>query len=171
METKQEVLSALQGEFERWEQLLSRLGEDRIVARNLPSELSIKDVMAHLTAWQELSLSRLEAALKDTDPAHQLGPAGLDPDAEENLEQINAWIHETYADVAWSTIYQHWRRGYQRLLDLGRKIPEDILMEPARYHWLRGLPLFQVLVGAYEHHHDEHYLPLAEWLRRHGNPE
>ncbi|HEX8992084.1 MAG TPA: ClbS/DfsB family four-helix bundle protein, partial [Anaerolineales bacterium] len=136
METKQEMLSALQEEFERWEQLLGGLREDEIAARDMPSGLSIKDVVAHLMAWQRLSITRLRAARDNADPTYELGPAGLDPDAEENLERINSWIHETYADEPWPAVYKLWKDGFQAFLDLGRAIPDDVLLQPARFAWL-----------------------------------
>jgi hypothetical protein len=170
MKTKHEILRALQEEFEQWERLLSGLGQDQINARDMPSGLSIKDVMAHLMAWQQLSVARLQAASNNADPTYQLGPSGLDPDVEENLDQINAWIHETYANEAWPTVYRLWKEGYRQCLELAWAIPEEVLMQPARYPWLGGLSLAQVLTGSYEHHHDEHYVRLVEWLRLHRNP-
>ncbi len=126
LETKQGLLGALHEEFERWEQLLGGLNETEIVARNLPSGLSIKDIMAHLMAWQQLSLARLRAALDNADPVYQLGPASLGPDADENIERINAWIHETYLNEPWPAIHGLWREGFQRfpeLLQRSRAMP------------------------------------------------
>ncbi len=169
METKQQLLDALQEEFERWEQLLRKLNEDEIVARDLPSGLSIKDVMAHLMAWQRLSLARLKAALDNADPVHQLGPVDLDPDEEENLERINAWIHETYLNEPWQAVYALWREGFQSFLELAKAMPNDVLSERGRYPWLGQQPLSSVLSGSLQHHHEEHYEPLTEWLREHGS--
>jgi hypothetical protein len=43
----------------RREQLLAGLGEEQITAVQLPSTLSIKDVIAHLRAWQQTSITAL----------------------------------------------------------------------------------------------------------------
>ncbi len=165
METKRELLRALEDEFERWKRLLDGLKEEQIVKRDMPSELSIKDVVAHLMAWQKLSAARLEAALHNAEPRYDLGPDGLDPDADENLDRINAWIHERYAQAPWSTIHGLWKDGFERFIELSRAVPEDVLRQPGRYPWLRDAPLSKVLMSSYEHHHDEHYSPLVEWLR------
>ncbi len=168
--TKQELTALLQDEFARWEKLLSGLSEQRLTARDLPGGLSVKDVIAHLWAWQGLSVARLEAALDNRDPEYQLGPAGLDLDSDENVDRINAWIHEANLDRPWKEVYGDWRSRYQRFLALASKLPEEALMQPARYAWLKDMPLSAVLRGSYLHHHEEHYLPLIDALAEGGTP-
>ena len=51
MNDKTQMLAALRQEFDRWEALLAGLSEAQITAPDLPSGLSIKDVIAHLRAW------------------------------------------------------------------------------------------------------------------------
>jgi hypothetical protein len=166
--TKVELLALLRDEFGRWEKLLSSLSPDQLAARDLPGGLSVKDVMAHLWAWQGLSVARLEAAIDNRDPDYDLGPEGLDPDNEQNLERINAWIHQTNLDRPWMEVYGNWRRQYLWFLELAEKLPEQALMQPARYTWLRDTPLSAVLRGSYLHHHEEHYEPLTAILRQRG---
>ncbi len=166
--TKDELLTLLREEFDRWEKLLSSLSQDQIVARDLPASLSVKDVVAHLWAWQGLSVARLEAALDNRDPEYDLGPDGLDPDNEENLESINAWIHDTNLDRPWMEVYGNWRRRYLWFLEVAEKVPEAALMQPARFPWLKDTPLSAVLLGSYLHHQEEHYEPLVGQLRAKG---
>ncbi len=166
--TKRELLALLREELDRWEKLLSGLSQDQLVARDLPAGLSVKDVLAHLWAWQGLSVARLEAALDNRDPDYDLGPDGLDPDNEENLERINGWIHETNLDRPWMEVYGNWRRRFLWFLELAEKVPEEALMQPARYAWLKDSPLSTVLLGSYIHHQEEHFEPLAEVLRLRG---
>ncbi len=168
MKSKHELLQELRAEFSRWEELLGSLSEDQIVKRNLSGGLSVKDTVAHLMAWQKLSIARVEAARDNRDPAYRLGPEGLDPDAEENLERINAWIHENYLKTPWAEVYQEWSTGFLRFLDVAEALPEQTLMQPARYPWLKDSPLSAVLEGLYDHHHVEHYGPLVSELKKRG---
>ncbi len=165
---KRALLKELREEFSRWEELLGGRSEEQIVRRDLSGGLSVKDVVAHLMAWQGLSIARLEAARDNRDPQYRLGPEGLDPDAEENLEAINAWIHDTYRDTPWSEVYGTWSSGFLHFLDLAEAMPEEALMQPARYAWLKDTPLAAVLEGWYDHHHNEHYELLLRELRGMG---
>lgn len=169
MNDKQAMLTTLRAEFNRWEALLGSLSEGQITAPHLPSSMSIKDVVAHLYAWQQRSIARLEAALLNTEPTFPLWLAGLDPEAEENLDQINAWIYETYRDRRWSSVHQDWRDGFLRFLELGAVISETDLFDTKKYPWLEGYALFAVLQGSYEHHHADHLEPLLAWLPQHGD--
>ena len=151
----------------RWEALLGGLSEDQLVAPELDMGWSVKDVVAHLMAWQRITNARLRAALRDEAPDFGEWPEGLQPDSEEDLEAINAWIYKTYHDLSWGSVYQYWRSGYQRLLDTAQAVPESILRESGRFAWLPDYPLSAVLDGTLEHH-EEHYGWLVEWLEARG---
>lgn len=159
------LLTMLRAEYDRWQTLLAGLDEMQLIARTLPAGLSIKDVVAHLHAWQQISIARLEAAGAGREPVLPAWAGGLEPDVEQNLEQINAAIHAANLDQPWPLVYGAWRTGCLRLLDLGAAIPENDLFDTHRYAWLDGHSLAGVLQGAYEHHREEHYGPLVAWLQ------
>ncbi len=168
MSEKQQILDLMRNEFNRWETLLIGLDEAQIVARRMPSDLSIKDVVAHLWEWQQRSIARLEAGLNGTKPHFPTWPEGLDPNADD-VDSINAWIHEKHLDQTWSSVHEDWRTGFLHLIELGEAFPEAMLFDKARYAWLDGYSLADVLTSSVEHHHIDHYEPLLEWLRLYGN--
>jgi hypothetical protein len=160
MTDKEEIVANLRDVFEGWGEFLAGLSEEQITARNLPSDLSIKDVVGHLRAWQQVSNARLEAALNNGEPDFGRWGEGLEPDADENLERINAWIHQTYHDRPWPAVYRDWREGFLKLLELAAAIPEKDLVENGRYSWLGDYALSEVLEGTHEHH-TEHLQEIA----------
>jgi hypothetical protein len=166
VQDKKQVIAMLQAEFKRWVKLLAGMSEEQISAPHLPSNLSIKDVMAHLWAWQQRSIARLEAALLDMAPEYPDWPADLDPEQEGQPHQLNAWIYETYREKPWPSVYRDWRAGFLRFLELGQAIPEPKLFETGKYPWLDGYALSDVLLGSYRHHHQEHLEPLLDWLEQ-----
>ena len=168
MNDKQQILTTLREEFNRWEALLAGLSEEQITAPQLASNLSIKDVIAHLRAWQQRSVARMEAALHNREPEFPKWPAGLDPESEGQPDQLNAWIYETYREQPWSSVHRDWRAGFLRLLELGEAIPEKDLLDAGRYPWLEGHPLSFILLASYEHHHVDHLEPLLAWIRQDG---
>jgi hypothetical protein len=171
MNDKDHILATLREEFDRWEALLASLTEEQITAPQLPANWSIKDVIAHLRAWQQRSIARLEAALLNRAPEFPAWPAGLDPEQQGQTHQVNAWMYETYRDQPWSSVYGDWRAGFLRFLELGAAIPEKDLLEPGRYPWLEGHPLAFILQASYDHHqeHAGYLEPLLARLRQHGN--
>jgi hypothetical protein len=140
---KEGIFLSLNEEFNRWEELLASLREEQITAPMPGSNWSIKDVIAHLMAWHQVSIARLEAARLNQEPMYPDWLAGLDPESEDEIEGLK----------------------------LGEGIPEDDLMDRSKYPWLKGYNLYAVLEGSYEHHHLDHLEPLLVWLRQHGEKE
>jgi hypothetical protein len=160
---KGQILKMLKEVFNCWEDLLTGMSEEQIIDSNLPSNLSVKDVITHLWAWQQLSLARQEAALHDREPEYPGWVEMFGPDPEENVGQTNAWIYGTYREKPWRSVYADWRAQYLRLLELAEEVPEKDLLDPARYAWMGGYPLSASLLGSYDHH-DEHLEPLRARL-------
>jgi hypothetical protein len=155
MESKEELLTQLTDVYTRWEEKLASLTEDEIITRHLPSNLSIKDVIGHLRAWQQRSIARLEAALNGKEPLYPAWSAGMTPSSEDNVDRYNAIIHEAYLHQPWSKVHAEWSEGFLRFLELAKAIDEDALFEMGRYSWLPEYPLAAVLKGSLEHH-EEH---------------
>jgi hypothetical protein len=164
---KAQITTALRKEFNRWEELLAGLREEQITAPHLPSNLSIKDVIAHLRAWQQVSIARLEAALLNREPEFPKWLAGLDPESEDNRDKYNDWIYQAYREQPWSSVHRVWKEGFLRFLELAETIPEKDLLEIGRYPWLKEYALSAVLLGSCEHH-EEHLEPLLVLLRQNG---
>jgi hypothetical protein len=154
MDMKQHILAALREEFNSWEELLANMSETQITAPNQHGDGSVKDVIAHLMAWQQRSIARTEAALHNREPVFPTWAAGIDPESYNDTDQINAWISESYRERPWSDVHQQWRAGFLRFLELGAAISEKDLLDSGRYAWLQGHSLAVILLGSYDHHQE-----------------
>ena len=175
MYMKTHMLAALREEFDQWENVLASLTETQITTPPQPGELSLKDEIAHLWAWQQRSIARLEAGLNGGEP--QMPTWWPDatvtrPDATDEHEittnRVNAHIYETFRERAWADVYQQWQAGFLRFLALGAAIAEPVLLDAGCYAWLNGYALADVLLGSYEHH-QEHLEKLLARLQQAGN--
>ena len=154
MYMKTHILAALREEFDHWERVLSGLSEAEIAGQSKPDALSLKDEIAHLMAWQQRSIARMEAGLNNEEPKMPNWLPGISPESEENTHQINAHIYETFRNHSWTEIHQQWRSEFMRFLKLGAAIPEPALLDSSRYAWLGGYSLAAVLIGSYDHHQE-----------------
>jgi len=162
---QEHLLAARREEYDRWEKLLIRLSDEQITSPLLPSNWSVKDVIAHLWAWQQRSIARLEAARFNREPEFPNWLEELDPDSDGGTDRINAGIYATYRDKPWSTVHQDWREGFLRFLELGSALSEKDLLEK-EYTWFKGYPLYVILASSYAHHQIEHLEPLLARLRQ-----
>lgn len=153
---KQHIQAALGEQFDKWEKLLTGLTEEQATTPNQFSTWSVKDGIAHLMAWQQRSIARLEAASADREPTLPEWLPRVDPEDVATTEPVNAWIYAQYHALPWPEVYAEWRAGFLRLLAAAERITEKDLLDSSRYSWLAGYSLADVLLGSYDHH-QEHY--------------
>jgi hypothetical protein len=168
MNMKEHILAALRENFDQWEELLARLSEEEITTPHFDFDWSIKDVMAHLWDWQQISIARMEGGVRDREPEYPKWILSLGEDWEEDANRVNALMFERNHEKPWSEIYQNWKDGFLRFLKLGNDISERALLDGDKYPWLKGYSLAFILVASYDHH-QEHLEKLTRWLQEHGN--
>lgn len=154
MNMKEHILAALREQFDSWGKLLDGLSEEQITASHFDLDWSVKDVMAHLWAWQQISIARLEGGVHDREPEFPKWVADIGEDWEEDANRVNALTFETHHKKPWSEIYENWKNGFLRFLEIGGKISERDLLDGDRYSWLKGYSLAFILVASYDHHQE-----------------
>lgn len=165
MNMKGHILAALGEQLDRWEELLASMNEEEIPVPRFDLGWSIQDVIAHLWAWQQISIARMRAATLDREPELPKWVAELHGDWEENVNQTNAWVYQTYHARPWPEVHQNWRDGFRRFLDLAEPISEKDLLDGDKYPWLKGYSLAGVLLASYDHH-QEHLDKLLAWRQK-----
>lgn len=128
MNMKEHILAALREQFESWERLLSSLDEEELTAPHFDLDWSIKDVIAHLWAWQQVSIARMESGVLGREPRYPNWIMSIAEDWEEDSDRVNALTFEKNHEKPWSEIYQKWKSGFLQLLELGNKIPDSIIL-------------------------------------------
>jgi hypothetical protein len=170
MTNKQQILTALAEIFNRWQVLLASLSNAQITEPLLPSSWTVKDIVAHLWAWQQASVARMQAALQDRQPEYPRWWEIFGPDPEEDVDRTNAWIYEANRDIPWSTLLLAWKAQFMQYLELIKKVPEKDLLQEGRFKWMGSYPLSASPMGSCEHH-EEHIDTLLAWLIQHGYKE
>jgi len=164
---KNQVVAMANDVFQRWQSLLAEMTQHQILAKLEPSHWSTKDVIAHLWGWQQRSIARLEAGRLGGEPVFPDWPAGLDPESEDDVHQVNDFIYESNRGRSWVRVYQEWQAGFQRLLELAEVIPQEDMETVGRFPWLQGYSLAYIVFASVDHH-QEHLDNLQTWLRDKG---
>jgi len=119
MNMKEHILTALREQFDSWEELLASISDEQITAPHFDHDWSIKDVIAHLWGWQQISIARMEGCTLDREPEFPKWVIELHGVREENADQTNARIYETNHEKSWTEIHQNWKEGFLRFLESG----------------------------------------------------
>lgn len=165
MNMKEHILSALREQFVHLDNLLVTLNEEQVTIPHQPSQWSTKDEVAHLWAWQQRSIARLQTAQTNKAPEYPSWAAEVDPEVNDNTDQINDWIYQAYRLRQWKEVYSDWNAGFLRFLELAEKISEKDLLDADKFPWLKGHSLAVTLLSSYDHH-QEHYDGTRAWMRQ-----
>jgi hypothetical protein len=124
------------------------------------SDWSIKDLMAHLTFWEQDMLKSLgNSALNTT------------PDWNDDTDAVNARVFEANKDRPLDEIRAEFRRSLDQICDLVGCLSDDDLTntEIERLKLGDGTPLWQYIASeTYEHYRDDHLADVRAWARREG---
>jgi hypothetical protein len=154
-----DLLAELNSEHEAWQGLLADIGDDRMDEPGVAGPWSIKDIVAHLTAWRRRTVGRLEAVGHgQPEPAHEW-PADLKDD-----DEINAWFHERDRNKSLREVLSESRRVFEQLVAAIEKLPQEALDDPGRLPWMQGAPVSGA--AFFSHFHDEHEADMRAWLSR-----
>ncbi len=154
---KRQFLETLKMERARWEALLAEVGEARMERGGVTGEWSVKDIIAHIVAWESRPIAWLAAIKTGTTPE----PPGWPTDRTE--EQINAWIYNGNRGRSLADILADSRRSYDRVLEGLQSSPEDVFAQS--YPWLRKYSLWDGVAGNTYEHYREHGELIRSWLK------
>jgi hypothetical protein len=163
--TKGEAVAAINREREAWEDLLAEVGEDRMLEPGPMGEWTFKDLAAHLTAWRERTLQRLEAAAHGQPEPPPPWPAEFNDD-DDDVDKINAWFQRQSEEKLLGEVLDESRESYARLAEAVQQLPDEALSDGSYFAWTEGEPLGDVIVsgGIFGHLYDEHDADLRQWL-------
>jgi hypothetical protein len=162
--TKASLLAAVRRERAEWERIVAEAGVGRMDEPGAMGEWTFKDLLAHLTAWQQHEQAPLEGALTGARPAPPW-PANLNPHRDQDT--INAHIHERTHALPTDEVLHQARRAWDRLEAGFATLPEEALIDPRHYPWLGGEALGpSVLRHVTLHYHQDHESDVRAWLAR-----
>ncbi len=157
---KRQLIEELSASHSAWEALLGQVGEDRLELPGVVGEWSVKDLVAHITAWEQRILAWLEAIHNGTWPQPPEWPVNLNEDG------INAWIfaanrHRRLNDVLAESqlVFDQLRQGLDQLT-------EQDLTETGRFEWLGKNSLAASIGGNSFEHVQEHGRQIRDWLTK-----
>lgn len=160
----QAILWRMRADLER---LVAEAGPTRMELPGAAGDWTLKDVIAHLTAWRWWSVARLEAAVRDEAPVPPWG-GGLDEDDDADTDRINQQFYEANRDRPIAAVLRDSRETLARLEAALLALPEADLFAAGRYPWLGGYPAGAIIVGSAGHLYDDHEPAINDFLARSG---
>lgn len=156
---KQEVLQAIR---EAREELLAAIAGLTPEQMRIPGAVgvwSVKDVLAHITAWESELVTALNQAQNRRVP-HII-----------QIEDIHGWNEEQYhinARRPLEDILNDLEGVHRMLLRMVEEMNERDLTDNRRFRWMEGEPLWYLIAENSYMHEREHAQDIRLWRQREG---
>ena len=106
------------------------LSEAQLTEPGVMGEWSVKDILAHVTTWEEEALKYLPLILTGGRPPRYIQSGGIDA--------FNAQMAEQKRDLALSEVLRQLEETHRRLLDYLHSVPDEHFIQETRFrHRLR----------------------------------
>ena len=160
-QTMAEIIARIERAMQGVAQAITPLSPAQMLEPRLPNGQSVKDVLAHLTWWDQWLLFTLPA---DQNTAHTpITPPLVDqiPLADHWADEMNAKVYAYNQSRELSTIQAEFTATCSQLLQRVSQLSIDDLYDPDGIAAMIGQPVAPLILGIYEHY-EEHALDLEQ---------
>ena len=141
---KEELVKSIKKERRLLEQSLSNLSEQEMLLAGVVGEWSVKDIPAHLKAWEELLLIWYRAGIQGTAP--DIESVGMSAKA---IAAVNERFFHQYENWPLERVLIESQISYEKTLSAIEAIPEEDIFAQGRFAWTGRLTLAQYIVPYY----------------------
>ena len=153
---KDALLERMHAGRDQWESTLARWSPDELVRPSLFDGWSVKDLIAHVGAWERTAAALVSALLDGRSPDLALEAIPVD--------DLNARFYAEQRAVDLGDVAAAERLAYQSLLGLVETASDVELFDPERFAWTQGAPLVEWIAANSYEHYEEHVADLVTWL-------
>ncbi|GAB4552425.1 MAG: hypothetical protein OHK0023_20440 [Anaerolineae bacterium] len=157
---KNDVLTALQTARAKLVTSIAGLSDDAMLRPGVVGLWSVKDVLAHLTAWE----SELVTALAMLDkPNHVPHIVQI-----EDIDEFNQEQYATNAPRPLAIVLEDFHGVHKHLLKEVAALDERTLTDVRKFRWMEGEPLTYLIMENAVWHEEEHAEEIRLWREKEG---
>jgi len=159
--TKHQLLADIRTERRRLEKHLFALGVEAMARPGVTGAWSVKDLLAHLAAWQRLLLDWIAAGVQGRTPA--VAPVGL---SRTSIDALNEQIYEQNRRRSLEDVLAEFHAAHRQIVAVVEAIPEGDLFARGRFHWTGRLTLADYIAGNTCNHDAWARSQISRWAKR-----
>jgi len=159
--TKDELIQKIESEWDNLQTSLDGLTEEQMHQPGAVGEWAIKDILAHITAWQTRLITTMFKAEKGFTPETT--------EAGKTVDQMNEKYYREMKDRPFDQVWDDLDASYHQLLSRLAGWKEKDLFDPKRFKWMKGAPFVEYISGDSYEHYAEHAAQIRAWRKTIGN--
>ena len=152
---RQQLLTRLDKAWRSFQESYAGLSEAQLIEPGVTGAWSVRDIIAHVTTWEEEALKHLPSILQGRrPPRYSVTYGGINP--------FNALMTTRKAGLSLSEVFRQQEEIHRRVVDAIERAPEDQLIRETRFRRRLRLDTFS--------HYPGHTEAIRRWRgQRHGS--
>src|SRR5256714_14534512 len=147
---KQQLLKQLEKAWTTIEESYAGLSDSQLTEPGVMDNWSVKDILAHVTTWEEEALKYLPLILAGGKPPRYIQSGGIDA--------FNAQMAEQKRGLTLSDVQRHLDETHRLLIDYLQSVPEEHFTRETRFRHRLRLDTYS--------HYLMHAKAIREWRER-----
>ena len=147
---KQQLLKQLEKAWAAIKESYAGLSDSQLTESGVMGNWSVKDILAHVTTWEEEALKYLPLIITGGRPPRYIQYGGIDA--------FNAQMTEQKRGLALSDVLRQLDETHRRLIDYIRSVPEEHFTRETRFRHRLRLDTYS--------HYPKHAKAIREWRER-----
>ncbi|HLZ81311.1 MAG TPA: DinB family protein [Ktedonobacteraceae bacterium] len=161
---KTELLAMIQSDRAQLDGLLAAMSAEQMCKAALEHQWSVKDVLAHIAAWERKCVGWIQAGLHGEKPDKpEAGYTG------EDIDKLNKKTFLENRNRSLDDVQSDYRQSYQQILAQIQTLEEDDITNPQRFSWTNGRTLVPYIAANTYEHYQEHIEQIRKWLENEDN--
>ena len=166
---KTELLSKMDEANGELEELFASMTGEQISRQGVYDDLSPKDVLAHIAAWQSMAVGWLRETSSGGRPTRyargfEVGPDTPEDEATALMDKLNAHVKAQNESRSFADVISDYRNGYRELVSAVDGMNDEQIADTTRFYWLEGKPVWHSLAANSYEHVFEHIESIKGWL-------
>ena len=155
-----DLIKVIQKERTNLETLINELSDSQKVEPGVEGDWSIKDIMAHITAWEKLAHDRINATLTGDPLKYQV------IDGDDFVDEFNLKVYESSKDIPLDAIVAGFQESHTEFLVQIKILDDETLTQKLPFDWAGNLTV-QIVISANTHwHYKEHAESIKTWMHK-----
>lgn len=158
---KDKLLDLIHTERRRLEKNIESLTNEQKTKPGVVDNWSVKDLMAHLTVWEQRMLSWWKA--------QSTGKGDPETAADLDLHAYNERVYELNRNRPLDEITEEFESSYQEILNTLEHVSEIQLNTPVEYEWANGVSWWELVAFNTYRHYRWAKDKIREWMKNHAS--
>ena len=159
--TKDEILDTLEDNRERLLDAIEGLSDQALLESGVVGDWSVKDLLAHISAWEAELVKLLWQARQGQQPTG-IYFRGIP------IDEINATWIEASKSRSYDRVMDDFISVRKQTIRQLEHFTDKDLSDPERYNWAKGHPLWEWITENSFGHEAEHTAEILAWRARRG---